>query len=831
MGRLSGPGKVWALTAVMSVVVVVSAFGLRDLGSMLESAPWAWLLLIPGIWLAEVTVVHLEFRRDAHSFSMSEIPLTLGLLFVSPLQLLAAQVIGMTLAFSVVRKQPVLKKTFNVAQFSLQAVVAIVVFRLATNDANLFTTRPWLAALAGTLTAMMLANILINTAIRLTSGPIKRAEVAQVLGLSTLATTMNTSLGLVIATVFFVTPNAAWIALIPPASLFFAYRAYAAQRAERKRLQSLYEATQELHRSPRIDKALLAAAEHGRSMLEAEVCEIVILPEGPEPLAYRTRVSVDGDAEPMEPMPIDQLGSTWMRAIESAESQLEPHLAEAAEFKGTIVAPLVGESGVIGLVLVANRLGDVSVFNENDLKLLETLASQVSVSLQNGRLEDSLSELTELKEELRHKASHDGLTGLANRHLFSERLDRAMRASASRRDSVAVMFVDLDDFKGINDRLGHAAGDEVLIAAAQRLQSCCRPKDLVGRLGGDEFAILLDGLEDDAAAQRVAERVIEVMAQPLIIKGQEVGTHASVGVAFARPGHTPEDLIHHADEAMYTAKRTLKGSFQIFGRSMTAEVAERIEIRKELAKAIENNHLYLVYQPIVDLVTGAPISMEALVRWQHSQRGVIMPDQFVPFAEETGLIVPLGRWVMQEAARAAAEWRNQHRLDLAVNINVSPRQLIGGDLVSDLEAILEETGLEPEAMVVELTENLAMQASESTIKRLKEMGVAISVDDFGTGYSSLARLDRLPIDSIKIDESFIRRMREGSAPLLRSILTIGRELGVDTIAEGVETADDAQDLRAMGARLGQGFFLGRPMPVEEVPAFVRHGAAVAVGAG
>jgi len=440
-----------------------------------------------------------------------------------------------------------------------------------------------------------------------------------------------------------------------------------------------------------------------------------------------------------------------------------------------------------------------------------------------------VSERTALEAELTHQAFHDPLTGLANRALLSDRTEHALtRARRSGQAPQALLFLDLDNFKMVNDSLGHAAGDSLLVEAARRLLACVRASDTVARLGGDEFAVFIEDPADDVGCTQVAERVIAAMGRPFAIGGREVFVGASLGIATARDGDGAEGLLRNADMAMYLAKTRGKGRFERFEPEMHVTAIERIELESDLRHAIENGHLVLHYQPIVILETGEITGVEALVRWQHPRRGLLAPAQFIPLAEETGMILPLGAWVLREACQQGQRWRQQRGEagPLAVTVNVSGRQIQSPQFIADVRRALDRSGLMPHALILELTESVLTTQTETvqaTLQALKAVGVRLAIDDFGTGYSSLSYLQRFPIDILKIAKPFIDDVVGHSASgagsrraLAQAVITLGSTLSVRTIAEGIELPQQLQRLRELGCDLGQGFHFSRPVPADQL---------------
>ena len=834
---LTGVQRVWILTAAVAAAAFVMALGLKDLTHLNENLRIPWWALAILFYAGEQTVVHIRLRRDAYSFSMSEIPLVAGLFLVAPLELIAAHVVGTAVALTIHRHQPPLKLVFNLSQFALVSAVAVVVFRELVQFGDFLGPTGWLAALVAALTGLIVANLLISAAIRLGGGSLSRRELVRVLGLSALALIMNTTLAVIGITILVNVPWGAVLALVPPVVLFVAYRTYISQQQEKARLRSLYEASRDLHRSPVIEDSVVAAASHARSMLEAETAVVALLPEGSAGTAYTTTVGPEDQVEVMKPITRGDLPPSWMDVLTGGKARLlaGPNGGDGApagpsdDFEEAVLVPLTGTDGVLGLMLVANSLSDVGRFEDSDIDILETLAGQVSVSVENGRLEDSLREVTKLKEELRNQALHDALTGLPNRRLFLERVDHALQRRQRDGGLIGVLFLDVDDFKTINDSLGHAAGDDLLVAIGEKLASTCRPGDTVARLGGDEFAFLLEGISDPGIATEVAERIISELSRSTVIADREITVRASVGIAFGGESDLPDRVLREADAAMYAAKRDGKGTFRLFKASMHAEMLDRLHLRTDLEMAIERDEFVLYYQPIVSLDTGNIAGFEALVRWNHSERGQLGPEQFIPFAEETGIIVPLGRWILHEACRQARVWQDRYPGQEAtpmISVNISPKQLLAGDIIDEVSGALEESGLEPARLVIELTETVVAQASIETLERLKTLGIRVAIDDFGTGHSSLSYLDRLPIDVVKVDKTFVQRLGHGDeeSPLVRTVIQLGESLGLETIAEGVESLAQLNRLRELGCTKAQGFFLGEPMAAPDVDEVLSSGS-------
>jgi diguanylate cyclase (GGDEF)-like protein len=429
---------------------------------------------------------------------------------------------------------------------------------------------------------------------------------------------------------------------------------------------------------------------------------------------------------------------------------------------------------------------------------------------------------------IRHQAQHDALTKLPNRTLFGERVARAVA-----RGGPAVLFVDLDDFKRVNDSLGHAIGDALLITVAERLRACVRPDDTAARLGGDEFAVLLESADADSAAL-VAERILTHLAQPFDLDGTTVLVRASIGIALTRPGHRDTDLLRDADVAMYVAKAAGKGRFSFFEPTMHERVRSRLQVESELRAALESNQLTVLYQPVVALADGNVVEVEALIRWRHPTRGLLGPDEFLTVAEDTGLILPLGRLVLRHACRQAPMLSEAAGRPIRVGVNVAAKQLADESLVADVAAALDDAGLDPGQLMLEFVESAVMQDSESvsrTVDALRRVGVGLALDDFGTGFSSLSHLQRFPINQLKIDRSFVGQIGVGESTMVKVVLQIAQTLGLEVVAEGVESPAQADHLRELSCPLAQGYLFAQPLEAEALAGQLRAASQGAVVRG
>jgi diguanylate cyclase (GGDEF)-like protein len=434
-----------------------------------------------------------------------------------------------------------------------------------------------------------------------------------------------------------------------------------------------------------------------------------------------------------------------------------------------------------------------------------------------GGLVMTIRDVTDRKlfeQQLEHQAFHDPLTGLANRALLTNRVEHALSRSHRRPTKPAIIYLDLDNFKRVNDSQGHDAGDQVLLEVARRLRLTLRDGDTAARLGGDEFAVLLEDTADVEEAGFIADYVRDELTRPISLEAGALSIGGSMGIVRADGHETGAiELLRNADIAMYEAKRHARGSHRIFEPAMLSATVERVRLEEDLRLALDHGELALVYQPLVRLRDRTTVGFEALIRWNHPQRGLIMPIAFVPIAEQTGDIVEIGRWVLEEACRTIGAWNADQGLSLRANVNVSVRQLVPS-FVDDVQEILRRTKFPPQLLVIELTESVLAANIDvvlAILDRLRAFGVRVALDDFGTGYSSLSYLHNLPVDEIKIDRSFVESLtRRGDTRLISTIIGLGRKLGLTMIAEGIELEAQADQLLALGCEVGQGYLIGRP---------------------
>jgi diguanylate cyclase (GGDEF)-like protein/PAS domain S-box-containing protein len=465
--------------------------------------------------------------------------------------------------------------------------------------------------------------------------------------------------------------------------------------------------------------------------------------------------------------------------------------------------------------------------------VLETLTASTTEHEDSPVIEGIVLDITDRKRteaEVEYQAYHDALTGLPNRMLFMDRLTVALTQARRRQQPLAVMFLDLDDLKVVNDTLGHAAGDQLLQLVAERLSTCLRQEDTIGRIGGDEFTLLLPAVNGQPDVSAVAEKVLKLVHQPFAIGEDEVRVTTSIGIAmYPSDGEDPETLLENADGTMYRVKENGGGTFRFFSGEMARKTLGRMSLEESLRHAVERDEFIVFYQPQVDSRTREVVAVEALVRWKHPDAGIVEPSGFISLAEYTGLIVPIGEWVLREACRQMKHWHDKGLKDLRVGVNVSARQFHQRDFIGVIDRALKESGLPPQSLELEITETMAMQKSEWTIKmlqRLRERGIGIALDDFGTGQSSLTYLKRFPISTVKIDRSFVSGVSKAilDPPIVEAVLHLARSLKLRTVAEGIETKEQWDFLASRGCTEMQGYFVSRPLEAKALAEFVEKSA-------
>jgi diguanylate cyclase (GGDEF)-like protein len=780
--------------------------------------------------VAEVGTVRLAFRRDSYTFTLRELPLVAGLVFMSPLGLLLARIAGSLVVLVARRTKPV-RLVWTTALYAFETGVAVAIMGAVTGS-DPFASYGLVAVFVATFGMSTAGVLLAVTAISLSDGRVSVSRIGDAFIVGTTVTAANTSIAIVATHELWTNPALAGLLLVPAGVILVAYRAYMAERDKHSRLKFLHETSRAITRSRELESGMHAVLEQVRAAFRADIVEIILASSRSGPAALRTVVGPGEHSSALAPFELDAsspaagtIADRTPRLLTSGELGGHP-LAE--KLHDAIIVPLIDEADVLGTLLVANRLDETGSFTQDDVRLLETLSYHVAASLENERLGKTLGQLEELRQKLEYQAFHDPLTGLANRARFQERVREALEP-AERGNGHAVLYLDLDDFKMINDSLGHDAGDRLLCVVAERLRRVVRPSDLAARLGGDEFAILIENNTDPGLPSTLARRIIEVLQEPIQLSETSARVGTSVGIAITSPGISADELLRNADIAMYRAKHE-GTSVAIFENRMHAETMDRMSLRADLEVAMGRDELILHYQPVVQLSTGQVVAFEALARWNHPERGLLLPAEFISLAEQSGLIVPIGRLLLGRACAQTREWHTQAgEAELSVAVNVSGRQVQDHDFVDGILGALRFASLEARHLIIEITESVLMHEDEDIVRRLqtlRSLGVRIAIDDFGSGYSSLGYLQRFPIDIVKLPKQFVDQVATDSgAALARAILQLAHALGITAIAEGIETDVQRARLELLGYAYGQGHLYASARDASLSACMHRMGAA------
>jgi diguanylate cyclase (GGDEF)-like protein len=806
-------------TRTASLTAVLTLAAALPLPALLASIPGdrtpttiPWWVLAACFAATEIFVFHLEIYHEAHSFSFSEVPLVAALFLAGPEALIVGRLVGELVALTVHERQPPLKLALNLATFFAECTVALAVFHALTGDASPLHPGTWLAVFVAVTAADILSVLAVSLAIVWHGGRPRWQHLAMAGGVTL---TANTSLALVATILLWVTPMATGLLVLLTIVLFCAYRGYAALAQRYSSLQLLYDFTRMVTDPVRAEAVVEAMLGQARRLLRATTAEMMLV-EGDVVRRWR----MDEDDLLVVPARDDEVGAELLGVATHPDARLIPRdcsdpddaaLAERLGARDCMLAPLRSQRGVLGTIVVANRLGEVSTFDAADLRLFETLANHAAVALENGRL---ISQLRREAADREHEALHDPLTGLPNRGLFRQRLAETIR-STKRGEHAAVMLMDLDRFKEVNDTLGHHSGDLLLQQISVRLRSVGLPNATIARLGGDEFAILLPGVTQKVAVG-AARQVRDSLEEPFLLDELVLDVRASIGIAlWPMHGDDPSALLKAADVAMYAAKHSEAG-VQTYRPDDDHHSPRRLALASDLRRSIDAGELLVYHQPKAELGDGRVVATEALVRWRHPVHGFVSPEEFIPLAETTGGIHPLATFVLRTALEHCADWRTRgHNFGVAVNLAV--RNLRDAALPSEIARLLDETGVPPRELTLEITESSVMKDTKHgahILGELAEIGVRLSIDDFGTGYSSLSYLQRLPVDEIKIDKSFVLALATdpGAATIVRSIIELSHNLGLRVVAEGVENGASWDRLRAMGCDFAQGYYLSPPVP-------------------
>ncbi len=780
--------------------------------------------------VTDLALLHVEVHRQAYSVTLAGLPLVLGLLLCGPRELVAVRVLGSAVAFAT-QRTPLLKAGYNLAAYAAEAALDVTLVRLLLGHHGTLTATAAVICYPVVLAVDSVMSLLVLQVISWHQGRLTGREAAEVFVPALVCSLLTTTAAFAVLLLAAHGLLGAIVLVVFTAVATAAYRGFQLLHRRHRALEQVH-AFVGLDGGPRnVEDVAGRMLGQVRSLMRATSAELLLV-DG----ATTVQLSVGVD----DVLRVEPRGwASTDRLVAHVRAEDAPFLLPAGTRRSTdrdwlrargvtdaVVVPLPRSTGD-GALMVFDRLGDTGSFTHEDQSLLATLAGHLSVAVRSATL----------VERLRHEATHDALTGLANRALLEETVRAGAGAGsgggrgagpgtgAGPTARVAVLLLDLDRFKEVNDTLGHHVGDELLQAVAARIARVLPPGATVARLGGDEFAALVPDAGDAAAARALACRLAEQLALPVELPGATLTARASIGVALAAVGTRPEDLLRHADTAMYAAKASAD-AVVVYSAELDRGRAERLALLADLHLALDRGELELRYQPKLDLATDRISSVEALVRWRHPRLGLLVPDVFVPLAEANGLIAPLTRLVLAEALRQCAAWRSQG-IDVAVAVNLSARTVNDPDLPEQVSAALLTAGVPADRLILEITESAVMADPDGAVlvlERIAAIGVALSLDDFGTGYSSLAYLQRLPVSEVKIDRSFIaalRADRRETQVLVAAIVDLATGLGHRVVAEGAEDQATVDLLRELGCQLVQGYHIGRPDTANQVASLIR----------
>jgi diguanylate cyclase (GGDEF)-like protein/PAS domain S-box-containing protein len=839
------------------------------------SAPtWLLLALLLPVTATRLVPVHLTHRGNSEALHLDEVFFVPMVVMLAPVQVIGAIACAL-LVGSAFSRRGALKLLFNVGSGTAAAGAGVLAAHLLAGGAQ-DGWQLYAGAAAGGLVTCIGSALMVACVIAAASGAPVRVLLLDGAALRVSIWLVALSLGTGIALLTHGHPASLALAVAPVAVLQLVNALVARQRRERTQADALYEAASRIHatvESEAVRASLVAAAE---DLLFAGAVRIVPASEPEAPGSLRVALGVDealevshratggnwtsGDLSRLQALAAVANGALANALLYEQLEAITSSLGEgvlalddagvitfanpaAAALLGWTCGELVGrdiaetvdpDGNLAGGWVHLPRLREGATLRLDEYVLAARDGSVLDVALtaspvvREGVVAGGVVVLRDVRERkaleqrLVHQAFHDPLTGLPNRALFLDRLEHARARSMRDMSTQAVLFVDMDRFKVVNDSLGHRIGDQVLKTAADRIVGVLRPADTVARFGGDEFTVLLETVDEGQEPAKTAQRILDALQRPMVVGGRDVVVTASIGIAVGGPSDMSRDLVAAADIAMYQAKNEGKNRCVLAAADADEQALARLDLETELRRAISHGELEVHYQPVTHAMTGQLYGLEALVRWRHPERGLIPPAQFMDLAEESGLVLPMGEWVLEEACAAAVSWNSRHpgtRLVMAVNL--SARQFQQPDLCAQVRRVLDRTGLDPTLLTLEITETVVMDETETTmatLHALKKLQVRLAIDDFGTGYSSLSYLKRFPVDTIKIDRSFVQGLASSPVDreIVRAVIRLAAAGGMQTVAEGVETPGQREELRRLGCSLLQGYLLSRPAPLARV---------------
>ena len=778
--------------------------------------PW-WLLALMFA-ATELWVFHIQVGREAESISISEVPLVLALFYAVPEDLLVARVVGPALVMLLHRRQTLLKSGVNISLVFADTTVALCVFRLVGGGSTADGSREWVGAVLAAACAMAVDLAVLNLIIRWYDGApplsglrsvVTGVGIAAASALLGLVPVLTLRLGALSAVPLF----AAGVVLM------LGYRAYASLAERHNSLERLFRFSRELHVAPESDDVLPSVLAQARDLLRGETAEVLRFGAGDDASLWRF------DGSRVDPLPASTAAVTARLVREALrdgqavmlrrDGGVDHGYLRVRQADEALVAPLRYDGQVVGALAVHDRLGEVRGFTAADLQLLQTVANHASVALHNEMLIG----------RLRHDALHDALTGLPNRAQLTADAQAVLAEARSVGAPAAIMIIDLNGFKAVNDTLGHHVGDELIQQVAARFTAAAPPDVTVARLGGDEFAVLTRPAAPDRPGE-VARALLDALEAPFLLGDERLHLSGSAGIALT-PDHgvTVSDLLKRADIAMYAAKNGAEGAV-VYRPDIDLNDPSLLSLMGELREAMGSGQIDIEVEPVVDLTTGAVYSAEALLRWHHPTRGTLRPGVFLPLAERNGLIVPLTELVLDRAVAACAAWLRDG-FEVGISVNLSARSLLDPMLPAAVRDTLGRHGLPSRLLTLEITESIVLSDAEralSLLADLRELGVRLSLDDFGTGYSSLTHLSGLPIQQLKIDRSFVSQIHDSprDSAIVSAVTRLAADLDIEVVAEGVETERTAERLRELGCTLGQGHHYATSMSPGLLPSWARN---------
>jgi len=866
----------WLLSGLMGAAGAACLVGAALLASPVRHSVWlavAFLVVFVG---AELAPLHLTHEGDSESMRLEEALLVPMILLLTPEQVLWTVVLSVAVA-SVVSGRGWLKGVFNTGLMAVSAAAGLFVAGAVGGEAST-SPRALLGAVCAGLVFCLVSAVGVAGIIAVAQGERVRAVLLDGATVRLATWVGSLSLGVLIAMAVLAEPWALPVAAVPAVVLQYAYSGAVRQWRERRQAEALYDAARRIHATVQTRGVQVELTDAARELLAAGSARVVDtalpLTAGALRAAVDSSLSVEvadratggswtsGDETRLQALAAIAGGAFANARLYEQLHAITNSLGEgvlafdprgvvtfanpaadamlgwpSGQLVGQDVAASVDPDGRVAAPggggewrhLAQLRAGTTLRLDEYAVTRRDGTTLEVALTAspvrQNGAMVGAvvaLRDATErkaLERRLVHQAFHDQLTGLPSRALFLDRLEHARTRARDAGTTQAVLFIDVDRFKLINDSLGHRVGDDVLCTVASRLVGAVRTGDTVARFGGDEFTVLLEEMSGPAEASATAERMLRSLRLPIVAGDREIVLSVSIGIAVAEPGNAPTDLLAAADIAMYEAKRAGKDRFCAAAPDADELALARLDLEMELRHAINEDELELHYQPVLNAQGGRLYGFEALVRWRHPTLGLLPPGRFMELAEDTGLVLPLGEWVLERACRTARDWRDQHPGEAAVMaVNLSARQFQDPDLCARVASVLDTVGLEPSALVLEITETVVMGDTERTLaslRALKRLGVRLAIDDFGTGYSSLSYLKRFPVDVVKIDKSFVDGLGESPVDreIVAAVIRLAAAVGMQTVAEGVETTAQLEQLRMLGCSLVQGYLLARPEPL------------------